>query len=103
VNWLWHALWICLIVIPATILWLFSVYDIIFRQHKMATWKRIVWLLVVLFIPILGALIYLGIYATGLGGADSSLDRVRSEASISGDEYEAQRARLQSESEPRHW
>jgi hypothetical protein len=97
VNWFWHALWICFVVIPVTILWLVCVYDIVFRQHDMAAWKRIVWLIVVLALPLVGALIYISVYARGIEEGFRSFDRSHSQGELTGDEYEAQRARLESD------
>ena len=57
-NWFWHAIWISLIVIPATILWIVAIVDVIFRRHDLSTGKRIGFLALILFIPIIGALIY---------------------------------------------
>ena len=96
-NWFWHAMWICFIVIPAAILWLVCIYDIVFRQHDMATWKRIVWLIVVLCIPIIGALVYIGVHAKGLDTGLHQFDREHSQNIETGDEYEAQRARLETD------
>jgi hypothetical protein len=97
VNWFWHALWICFVVIPATILWLVCVFDIVFRQRRMAVWKRIVWLIVVLVIPIIGALIYISVYARGLEEGFRNLERPHSQEPVTGDEYEAQRAHLETD------
>ena len=57
-NWFWHAIWISIIVIPATILWAVALFDVIFRRHDLSTGKRIGVLLMILFLPIVGALIY---------------------------------------------
>ena len=57
-NWFWHAIFICLIVIPAAILWGVAIFDVIFRRHDLSTGKRIGFLVMILFIPIIGALIY---------------------------------------------
>lgn len=57
-NWLWHTLVLCLIIIPATLLWAMGIFDVIFRRHDLSTGKRIGWLALILFVPIIGALIY---------------------------------------------
>lgn len=56
-NWFWHTLWICLVVIPVSILWIVCMVDIIFNRNDLVWWKRLGWLLVVL-IPFVGAIAY---------------------------------------------
>jgi hypothetical protein len=96
VNWFWHALWICLIVIPTTILWLACVYDIVFRRRSMSAWARVIWLLIVLVLPVVGAVIYLVAFGDALGREDSYRDLTiaKSRGLLSESEYEDQRARL---------
>jgi hypothetical protein len=57
-NWFWHAIWIALVVIPVTILWLSCVFDI-FRRDDLGVASRVLWLLGVLVLPIFGSLLYL--------------------------------------------
>jgi hypothetical protein len=59
-DWFWHAIWICFIVIPITILWIVTVIDVVFRRHDMSGWARIGILIMVLVLPAIGALIYTG-------------------------------------------
>ena len=59
-NWLWHALWLCLVIIPVTILWLVCIWDVIFNRRDVSWVKRLGYLLLVL-IPFVGAIIYIGI------------------------------------------
>lgn len=93
-NWFWHAVWICLIVIPTTILWIACVYDIVFRRHSMSAWARILWLLIVLLVPVLGAVIYLVVFGDALGreASDRELTDAGSPGLMSQSEYEDQRA-----------
>ena len=56
-NWFWHAVWICFVVIPVTILWIFCIFDVLFRRNDLIWWKRLLWF-VVLLVPLIGALIY---------------------------------------------
>jgi hypothetical protein len=88
--------WICLIVIPVTILWLVSVFDLIFRQHEMSGWKRVGWLVLVLVLPVIGALIYLTVHGPGQGQTDSyrDLNVARARGQLTDDQYDQQRARL---------
>jgi hypothetical protein len=61
----------------------------------MAVWKRIVWLIVVLVLPLFGALIYISVYARGMEEGFRILERPHSQGEVTGDEYEAQRAHLE--------
>lgn len=60
-DWFWHVLWICLVVIPVTILWAVCIFDIVVHRRHRQWWQRIAWLALVLFLPLLGALIYAGV------------------------------------------
>ncbi len=57
-NWFWHALWIAFVLIPLALLWGLTVMDIILRPG-MSVLGRFAWLIVVLALPLFGALIYL--------------------------------------------
>jgi hypothetical protein len=59
-DWFWHAIWICLVVIPVTVLWVVAIFDIIFRRHDLRAGSRIALLIMVLFLPVIGALMYFG-------------------------------------------
>lgn len=56
-NWFWHAVWICLVVIPVTILWIICITDIIFNRNDLVWWKRLGVLLLVL-VPFIGPIAY---------------------------------------------
>jgi hypothetical protein len=99
VNWFWHALWICLVIIPATILWGYSVFDIVFRRHDMVWWKRVLWLVLVIIIPIIGAVFYAaGSFAsheeTDYGAEVDDVDGLRSQGILSDTELATQRDRI---------
>jgi hypothetical protein len=59
-NWFWHAVWICLVVIPVTLLWVTCVVDI-FLRRDLSGWARVGWVLGVLVFPLVGALVYLAV------------------------------------------
>ena len=59
-NWFWHAIFVCLVVIPVTILWVVAIFDVVFRRHDMSAGSRIAILIMVLLLPAIGALIYFG-------------------------------------------
>ncbi len=56
-NWFWHALWICFVVIPVTILWIICILDVIFNRGDLVWWKRLGYLVLVL-VPFIGPIIY---------------------------------------------
>jgi hypothetical protein len=102
-DWFWHALWIGLVLIPVTILWVSCVFDI-FARRDMGAASRILWLLGVIVLPFFGSLIYLlsrprgvgpfGEQATGPRSLDplsqqlSDLDRLRSKGVIDDREFQ---------------
>ncbi len=101
-NWFWHALWICLFIIPATILWGYSVFDIVFRRHDLVWWKRVLWLVLVLIIPIIGAVFYAaGSFAsreeTDYRGGGDDLDELHSQGILTDTELATQRERIASQ------
>jgi hypothetical protein len=58
VNWFWHAIWICFVVIPVVILWVWCLADI-FIRHDLTGLKKTTWVVLILLIPWFGALVYL--------------------------------------------
>jgi hypothetical protein len=57
-DWFWHVLWVCLVVIPIALLWVAVVVEL-FRRHDLAGWMKLLWLLFVLVLPVIGAITYL--------------------------------------------
>ena len=51
------AFLIMFVFIPLILLWTFALVDLFVRRD--IRWKKVVWLLVIVFIPILGPIIYL--------------------------------------------
>jgi hypothetical protein len=60
VNWFWHALWISLLVIPTTLLWISCVVSIFIRDNLSLPGK-ILWLLAIFVLPIIGSLAYIAL------------------------------------------
>jgi hypothetical protein len=58
-EWFWHVLVICVVVIPVAIMWLAIAFEL-FTRRDLKWWQRGAWLLVILIFPIIGSLIYLG-------------------------------------------
>lgn len=66
--WLW---WLLAVAVVA--LWIFVVVDIVRRRHSMSAGKLAAWLILVLVLPLLGALVYVLVNGTagGRGSADT--------------------------------
>jgi hypothetical protein len=114
-DWFWHAIWVCVVVIPVTILWLAVIIEIVTR-HDLSWWKRVAWVLFALVLPLIGAMIYLiytwataGRYAPGPSlprfgqqsstvpdpeGDLSNLDRLRRSGVLTEAEFEAGKRRV---------
>jgi hypothetical protein len=60
VNWFWHALWIALLIIPATLLWITCLISISVRDNLSIAGK-IGWVLVIFILPIIGSLAYIAL------------------------------------------
>jgi type VI protein secretion system component VasK len=115
-DWFWHVLVICLVVIPVTIMWLAIAFEL-FTRRDLKWWQRVAWILFILIFPLIGSLIYLG-YTWATAGrrapgrtsalprfgrqapdvpdaeADlASLDRLRRNGVLTTDEFEAGKRR----------
>jgi hypothetical protein len=53
----WGTLIVLFIFVPLTLLWVFALVDL-FRRRDMR-WRKVLWLLAIVFLPILGPIIYL--------------------------------------------
>lgn len=60
----WGLLIVFFIVIPLILLWVFALLDL-FRRKGMAAIARVLWLLLIIYLPILGPLIYLVVRPPG--------------------------------------
>jgi len=109
-DWFWHVLWVCLVVIPIALLWIAVVVEL-FRRHDLSGWMKLLWLLFVLVFPVIGAVTYivvtwlqadrtrdLGAAPTALPGSPPSsvgdiarLDRLRRSGVLSEEEFQAGR------------
>lgn len=62
VSTFWDVLWasfiIFFIIVPLIMLWVFALADL-FRRRGMSAVSRVIWLLVIVWLPRLGPLIYL--------------------------------------------
>lgn len=59
-DWFWHVLWICAVVIPVTVIWIAVLIEL-FRRRDISAGARVAWLLFILVFPLIGAVIYLAI------------------------------------------
>lgn len=109
-DWFWHVLVVCVIVIPATIMW-FAIGIEILRRHDLNAFQRICWLLVIFLLPILGSITYLIVSwrsrderavplsrtapaAPSTVGDLTELDRLRRAGTITDAEFEAGKRRI---------
>ena len=57
----WDVIWasfiVFFVVIPLIMLWVFALVDLFVRPD--IRWRKVMWLIFIVFVPILGALIYL--------------------------------------------
>lgn len=56
-EWLWHVLVVCLIVIPVAVMWIAIVVEL-FRRHDLSGFARVAWLVVLFVFPLIGAFAY---------------------------------------------
>jgi Phospholipase_D-nuclease N-terminal/Short C-terminal domain len=113
-DWLWHALLVCLVVIPVTIMWVAIVVEL-FRRRDLSGRAKVGWLVVVFVFPILGSLVYVAVTwwhadaDTDLGAAPqpagvprqpatiadlSRLDQLRRAGVLTDAEFEAGKRRI---------
>lgn len=116
-EWFWHLLVICVVVIPIAIMWLAVIFEI-FRRGDLRWWQRGAWLVLVLLLPLIGSLIYLfyswasasrravadasgwprsGGQASNVPDAEgdlASLDRLRRSGVLTAAEFEAGKRRV---------
>ena len=55
---LWNWLLFFFVYIPIVILWIFAVIDV-FSRHDLSGWAKVGWLAFALFLPLIGASVYL--------------------------------------------
>ena len=72
---MWWVFWVYIFV--AYLMALFAVLIDLFRDHTMKGWAKAIWILFLIFVPILTALIYL--IARGSGMAERSAQAARAE------------------------
>ncbi len=53
----WEAVILLVVCVPLVLLWLSALLDLFLRQH-MSGIARVLWLLLIIFLPVIGAIIY---------------------------------------------
>ena len=73
----WDIFWWFFVVYAfVAFLWaLFAVFGDLFRDDKLSGWLKAVWMLFLVFVPVLGVLVYM--IARGRGMTDRSMERAR--------------------------
>jgi len=73
----WDFFWwfICVYAFIAFLWLLFAVFGDLFRDHKLSGWLKAVWILFLVFVPLLGVLVY--VIARGKGMTERSMERAR--------------------------
>jgi uncharacterized membrane protein len=56
-DWFWHVLLVCAVVIPVTVLWISIIVEL-FRRHDISGLARATWLVVLFVLPLFGAFLY---------------------------------------------
>lgn len=95
-NWFWHAMLICFVVIPVALLWAGSIIHIILYRKDLPWWRRLLWLAFVVLVPLVGALIYAAVAVERTGGrptAYGSLDEFREAGALTDAQYQRQMQR----------
>ena len=54
---IWATLILFFIIIPLVLLWVFALMDLFMRRD--IRWQKVLWLIFIVFVPILGSIIYL--------------------------------------------
>lgn len=63
-NFLWTTIWVFFFV--AFLMMLFSLFADIFRDHELSGWGKAAWSILLIFLPLIGSLIYLIVRGKGM-------------------------------------
>jgi hypothetical protein len=55
----WNAFILLAVFIPLTILWITCLVDLLFRRHDLSGGTRVIWVVFIIFLPVLGSLCYI--------------------------------------------
>ncbi len=56
-DWFWHVLIVCAVVVPVTVLWIAIIVEL-FRRRDLSGVARASWLVILFVLPLIGALLY---------------------------------------------
>jgi uncharacterized protein (DUF58 family) len=56
-DWFWHVLLVCAVVIPVTLMWIAIIVEL-FRRHDLSGLARATWLVLLFFLPLIGSFLY---------------------------------------------
>ncbi|MGI5834907.1 MAG: SHOCT domain-containing protein [Chloroflexota bacterium] len=108
----WDLLWFFFIVVPLTLLWIFTMVDV-FSRPDLSGWAKALWVVAIIVLPWLGVLVYLiarpptvaGVFAqpapypagrptvpTSIADELEKLSRLEREGIITDQEYETAKA-----------
>lgn len=108
---LWSLIWIVVVVLPLIALWFYGLADLI-RRHDLSTGGKVLWALLIIFLPILGVFIYFyvapstslpadtpGIRSTAVSAVSKTdladIDKRYADGRLSDKEYQAAKDRLE--------
>ena len=55
----WNAFILLAVFIPLTILWITCLVDLLFRRHDLSGGVRVIWVVFIIFLPVIGSLCYI--------------------------------------------
>ena len=57
-DWFWHVLVVCAVVVPVTVMWIAILVEL-FRRHDLSGLARATWLVLLFVLPLIGSFLYL--------------------------------------------
>jgi uncharacterized protein (DUF58 family) len=79
-DWFWHVLVVCVIVVPVTVMWIAIIVEL-FRRHDLSGLARATWLVLLFVLPLIGSFLYLIVtWRSGEGDREVSAAQAKSRA-----------------------
>ncbi len=81
-DWFWHVLLVCAVVVPVTVMWIAIIVEL-FRRRDLSGVARAGWLVILFVLPLIGSLLYVVVtWRRGEGDrggtkAPAAVDRAR--------------------------
>lgn len=57
-DWFWHALLVCAVVIPVALMWIAIIVEVLFRRHDLSGLARVTWVVLLFVFPLVGSFLY---------------------------------------------